>query len=161
MDRRDQSRWGCSECDNYSQTEARSMWHDTSPPKPDTRSTTPRLGPGQILVVPSTNLLSIGHVSWTHRLLSVKSYLNTEAKFWENKQGKAISFMTPLLFTASITITIAKAAVSVQIRIATKFLTAVTKKSTVFSLELFNPVIWSFCCFTANCHLLKGKEKEF
>ena len=66
MDRRDQSRWGCSECDNYSQTEeARSMWHDTSPPKPDTRPTTPRLGPGQILVVPSTNLLSIGHVSWT------------------------------------------------------------------------------------------------
>ena len=94
-----------------------------------------------------------------HKLLSVKSYLNTEAKFWENKQGKAISFMTPLLFTASITITIAKAAVSVQIRIATKFLTAVTKKSTVFSLELFNPVIWSFCCFTANCHLLKGTEK--
>ena len=66
-----------------------------------------------------------------------------------------------VLFTASITITIAKAAVSVQIRIATKFLTAVTKKSTVFSLELFNPVIWSFCCFTANCHLLKGTEKEF
>ena len=55
-----------------------------------------------------TNLLSIGQFNgWSclrslleHRLLSVKSYLNTqrtEAKFWENKQEKAISFMTPLL----------------------------------------------------------------
>ena len=135
---------------------------DTTPPRPS-RIPGPRLlGLVQVrswLCLPPIFCPMV--MSLEHRLLSVKSYLNTEAKSWENKQGKAISFMTPLLFTASITITIAKAAVSVQIRIATKFLTAVTKKSTVFSLELFNPVIWSFCCFTANCHLLKGTEKEF
>ena len=109
-----------------------------------------------------TNLLSIGQFngwsclrSWLeHRLLSVKSYLNTqrtEAKFWENKQEKAISFMTPLLLLLPLLITIVITGTSFCTnKNSTKFLTAVTKKSTVFSLVLM-------LILESKSYCLKGK----